>query len=79
MRQQALLITKKYRRYGVLLLVRLALGVLTGNLTLKPLIARPRPCWVDESVRLLIPNPTDYSFPSGLSHEYWTLTMHGFV
>ena len=75
----ALLITKKYRRYGVLLLVRLALGVLTGNLTLKPLIARPRPCWVDESVRLLIPNPTDYSFPSGLSHEYWTLTMHGFV
>ena len=61
----ALLITKKYRRYGVLLLVALALGVLTGNLTLKPLIARPRPCWVDESVRLLIPNPTDYSFPSG--------------
>jgi len=49
----------------VLLLVALALGVLTGNLTLKPLIARPRPCWVDESVRLLIPNPTDYSFPSG--------------
>lgn len=75
----ALLITKKYRRYGVLLLVGLALGVLTGNLTLKPLIARPRPCWVDESVRLLISNPTDYSFPSGLSHEYWTLTMHGFV
>ncbi len=61
----ALLITKKYRRYGVLLLVALALGVLTGNLTLKPLIARPRPCWVDESVRLLIPNTTDYSFPSG--------------
>lgn len=61
----ALLITKKYRRYGVLLLVALALGVLTGNLTLKPLIARPRPCWVDESVRLLIPKPTDYSFPSG--------------
>ena len=33
----ALLITKKYRRYGVLLLVALALGVLPGNLTLKPL------------------------------------------
>lgn len=49
----------------MLLLVALALGVLTGNLTLKPLIARPRPCWVDESVRLLIPKPTDYSFPSG--------------
>lgn len=43
----------------------LAVGVLAGNLTLKPLIARPRPCWLDESVQLLIANPTDYSFPSG--------------
>ena len=38
---------------------------MAGNLTLKPLIARPRPCWLDESVQLLIANPTDYSFPSG--------------
>lgn len=29
------------------------------------LIARPRPCWLDDSVKLLIPVPTDYSFPSG--------------
>lgn len=41
------------------------IGVLTGNLTLKPLIARPRPCWLDKSVQLLIDNPTDYSFSSG--------------
>ncbi len=61
----ALLVTKKYRKYGALLLAGLAFGVLIGNVTLKPLIARPRPCWVDESVRLLIANPTDYSFPSG--------------
>ena len=61
----ALLVTKKYRKYGALLLAGLAFGVLIGNMTLKPLIARPRPCWVDERVRLLITNPTDYSFPSG--------------
>ena len=61
----ALLVTKKYRRYGVFLLAGLAFGVLIGNMTLKPLIARPRPRWVDESVRLLIANPTDYAFPSG--------------
>ena len=60
-----LLATKKYRKYGAFLLVGLAVGVLVGNLTLKSLIARPRPCWLDESVTLLIENPTDYSFPSG--------------
>ena len=57
--------TKKYRKHGAFLLAGLAVGVLAGNLTLKPLIARPRPCWLDESVQLLIANPTDYSFPSG--------------
>ena len=60
-----LLAAKKYRKYGAFLLSGLALGVLTGNLLLKPLIARPRPCWLDESVQLLIANPTDFSFPSG--------------
>ena len=60
-----LLAAKKYRKFGVFLLAGLAIGVLVGNLTLKPLIARPRPCWLDESVTLLIANPTDYSFPSG--------------
>ena len=60
-----LLATKKYRKHGAFLLAGLAVGVLAGNLTLKPLIARPRPCWLDESVQLLIANPTDYSFPSG--------------
>ena len=59
-----LLCTKKYRRQGVLLLGGLAVGVLVGNVALKNLIARPRPCW-GESVPLLIASPTDYSFPSG--------------
>lgn len=60
-----LLCTKKYRRQGLILLGGLAAGVLVGNVCLKNLIARPRPCWLDESVRLLIASPTDYSFPSG--------------
>ena len=60
-----LLATKKYRKYGVFLLAGLTAGLLVGNLTLKPLIARPRPCWLDTGVQLLIANPTDYSFPSG--------------
>ena len=60
-----LLCTKKYRRQGLLLLGGLAVGVLVGNVCLKNLIARPCPCWLDSSVRLLIADPTDYSFPSG--------------
>ena len=39
--------------------------MLVGNVCLKNLIARPCPCWLDSSVRLLIADPTDYSFPSG--------------
>lgn len=60
-----LLCTKKYRRYGVLLLIGLALGFLTGNVILKHAVARPRPCWLDTGVPLLIGVPKDYSFPSG--------------
>ena len=60
-----LLCTKKYRKQGLLLLAGLIAGVLLGNVCLKHLIARPRPCWLDSSVQLLIANPTDYSFPSG--------------
>ena len=57
--------TKKYRRQGACLLAGLAVGVLVGNVFLKNVVARPRPCWLDPSVRMLIPVPEDYSFPSG--------------
>lgn len=60
-----LICTKKYRKQGILLLGGLAVGVLVGNVFLKNIIARARPCWLDQSVHLLISFPTDYSFPSG--------------
>ena len=60
----ALTVSKKYRRYGIAMFAALAAGVLIGNVCLKNLVARPRPCWL-ENVPLLIANPTDYSFPSG--------------
>ena len=60
----AMTISKKYRKYGIAMFAALIAGVLVGNLCLKNLIARARPCWL-ESVSLLIANPTDYSFPSG--------------
>lgn len=60
-----LLFSKRYRYVGVAMLCGLALGWLVGNSLLKPLIARPRPCWLDPSMALLISTPQDYSFPSG--------------
>ncbi len=60
-----LLCTKKHRRLGIMLLSGLLLGFIFGNLLLKNIIARPRPCWIDSSFPLLIKNPADFSFPSG--------------
>lgn len=60
----AMTASKKYRKYGIAMFAALAAGVFVGNVCLKHLLARSRPCWI-ESVPLLIGNPTDYSFPSG--------------
>lgn len=60
-----LMCIKKTRKCGVLILLALVTGLILGNGILKNLIARSRPCWIDKSIPLLIPNPHDYSFPSG--------------
>lgn len=60
-----LLINKKYRKHGIVLSISLILCLIIGNLTLKPLIARIRPCDVNTAISLLIKRPTDFSFPSG--------------
>ncbi len=57
--------TRKYRKCGILMVISLIAGVLIGNLFLKNIIARPRPCWINEDFPMLIGVPGDYSFPSG--------------
>ena len=62
----ALLFFKKYRRYGIFLLVALLLGSLIGNEIIKPLVARVRPCnAVSLLPDMLVKVPSSYSFPSG--------------
>ncbi len=61
----AFLCYRPYRKQGIFLLAGLLLGLIIGNGILKNLVARPRPCWLDPSVSLLIGTPHDYSFPSG--------------
>lgn len=60
-----LLLIPKYRKGGMVLAIGLLSGLLIGNLTLKPLIARVRPFDLVEGIELLISAPTDFSFPSG--------------
>lgn len=60
-----LLFSKKYRKTGIFVLVGLLVGLIVGNGLVKNLVARQRPCWINPEFPLLIPTPTDYSFPSG--------------
>lgn len=61
----ALLCFPKTRVCGVCVLAALAVGAVATNLLLKPLVARPRPFWVCDTVELLVKAPRDFSFPSG--------------
>ena len=61
----ALIGIKKTRKCGILMILSMAVGLILGNGILKNVIARSRPCWIDPNIPLLIPNPDDFSFPSG--------------
>lgn len=54
-----------YHKDGITIIVSLVLCALIGNLTLKNLFTRTRPCDAKEILNLLIKRPKDYSFPSG--------------
>ncbi len=59
------LIFKKTRKAGVCMAIALILGLVICNLTLKPIIARPRPFMLREEIELIISAPSGFSFPSG--------------
>ena len=60
-----LLLRKKHRKTGIILLAALFIDFLVCNIYLKNLIQAPRPCELNTAVQLLISRPSDYSFPSG--------------
>lgn len=61
-----LTIFKKTRKEGITVLLALLLGFIICNIILKPIIARTRPFDIRD-VALIIPRPSDFSFPSGHS------------
>ena len=58
---------KKTRKMGFQLLISMLCTLLIGNVILKNVFARPRPCDIDAAVQLLISRPHGHSFPSGHS------------
>lgn len=64
-----LLIFKKTRKCGFAMLLSYALVFLICQLGMKDLIARQRPCQIDQTVQLLVSRPTSYSCPS--THTAW--------
>ena len=60
-----MLFFKKYRRAGVTVLLGLVFGLVCGNWVIKNIVARARPCAINTAIELIIPYPSEYSFPSG--------------
>ncbi len=60
-----LLFFKKTRKTGACVLAALLVNFALVNLTIKPLVGRLRPFELRESIKLILPPPHDYSFPSG--------------
>ncbi|MBP3677334.1 MAG: phosphatase PAP2 family protein [Agathobacter sp.] len=61
------LVFKKHRKMGIQLLLSMLCTFILGNLIIKNLVARPRPCDIDATVTLLLSRPHGHSFPSGHS------------
>ena len=64
-----LVIFKKARKAGVAVLLAYAAVFLIGQLGLKNLIFRQRPCQIDLDFALLVDRPSSSSFPS--THSAW--------
>lgn len=62
-----LLIPKKTRKAGMVSAVALLGSLLFNNMLIKNIVQRPRPYVTLEDLRIIIPRPFEYSFPSGHS------------
>lgn len=55
----------KTRQMSIDMLIALIVATLAGQILIKSLVKRKRPCHIYKDVQMLIPVPSDYSFPSG--------------
>ena len=67
-----LVMRRKTRNYGIILLLALLITAILGEGILKNIIKRNRPFIVLNDLKLLIPPPGSYSFPSGHTASSFT-------
>lgn len=64
-----LILFRQTRKAGICVLLSYILVLIVGHVVLKDLIARPRPCHIDQSIQLLVARPESFSCPS--THTGW--------
>lgn len=57
--------SKEYNKMAKVMIICMLANFIIINLLIKPVIARTRPFELVANIDLLIPKPSDYSFPSG--------------
>ena len=60
-----LLALRRYRKYGIVCAISLAIEFLLNNMCIKRIVMRTRPYVLEESLTVLTHLPSDWSFPSG--------------
>lgn len=73
------LLPKKHRKMGLQILLTMLCTYILGNLVLKNVFARPRPCDIDTAIAMLISRPHGHSFPSGHSMNGMTAAFAMFL
>ena len=70
---------KKLRPCGIAIILSLLCKELLGNMLLKNLVARQRPCWIDTTIPLLVSSPSSFSFPSGHTFDGFAASVSVFL
>lgn len=76
----AMLFFKKSRRFGVLALIALSFVFVVGELGVKNIVERVRPCNVPGvNIDMLVEKPSSFSFPSGHSSSSFAVATIIFI
>ena len=70
-----LLIINRTRLTGITMILAMLITGLTGEITIKHIVARVRPCNKEFGKDLLIKHPAHYSFPSGHTASSFAVSM----
>lgn len=70
-----MLVPKKTRRAGIVVLLCLAGAFILNDLILKPLVARARPFVTMEELSVLVSHPGSFSFPSGHTNSSFACAL----